>query len=328
MNRKLLTPLAILAFFLGGSEFAFGLTGFVLGDAANYAVIYQAGGNNHLDINNGPGLANASVNGKIGIANSPNPPNNGDLQLSGPETINGNIDFSGNVNDNGPYSGNIVVNGTISGGHANVRTDMDNLTALSSTLGAENNLLGPTVALNSGATITAANANMTDGSGNLIFTVSGISAPNGTLTITGDGTHKFVFNISAAADANFHFNQIVLGGGLTSDDVLFNFFGGSDVTHTGGPTLDINSGYDGSHLNNIITGTFLDPNGAISIVSTRLDGRLFGGDSVNEQIVSGAQINAPTTVPDGGSAVALLGIALAGLEGARRLIRPKREFGS
>ena len=44
-----------------------------------------------------------------------------------------------------------------------------------------------------------------------------------------------------------------------------------------------------------------------------LDGRLFGGDSTNMQIVSGAYVDAPTTstsVPDGGTTVALLGIGL------------------
>jgi hypothetical protein len=323
MNRKLLTPLVILALFLGGSDFAFGLTGFILGDAANYAVIYQAGGNNDLNINNGVGSMNSSVNGNIGIANSPSTvcptcTNNGKLQLSGPETINGNIDFSGAVNDNGPYSGNIVVNGTISGGHANVRTDMDYLTTLSSTLGAE---LGSSVALNTGATITADGTlghGMLDASGNLVFTVSGINAPNGILTINGNGVNKVVFNISAAADANFHFNQIVLGGGLTSDDVLFNFFGGSN--EIGGPTLDINANSSSSN-SNVLQGTFLDPNGAISVVNTVLDGRVFGGDSTNEAIVSGAQINAPPSVPDPGATLLLMGLGLAFLAGAKRKFR-------
>jgi len=44
-----------------------------------------------------------------------------------------------------------------------------------------------------------------------------------------------------------------------------------------------------------------------------------GGDSMAIGNVTG-----PRTVPDGGSAVALLGIALAGLEGARRLIRARK----
>src|SRR5439155_26258629 len=54
-------------------------TGFTLADAANYAVIYQAGGNNQLNINNGPGLNGLAVNGNIGIDNTA--PKNGKLQL-------------------------------------------------------------------------------------------------------------------------------------------------------------------------------------------------------------------------------------------------------
>jgi len=279
--------------------------GFTLGDAANYAVIYQAGGSNQLGINNGPGLNGLAVNGNIGIDNTS--PNNGKLQLSGPLVLNSNVDFAGTytqgTQDNGPYSGNIQVNGTISGGHANVHADMLYLNNLSTTLGGE---AGTSVALNTGATISGASGTL-DAFGDRVFTVSGISAPNGTLTINGDGISKVVFNISAAANGNFHFNSIVLGGGLTSDDVLFNFFGGTNATLTGGPTLDINS--NGTTL----FGTFLDPNGMISITHSILDGRIFGGDTHNMQIVSGALINAPPNVPDNGSTAMLLGLAVVGL---------------
>jgi hypothetical protein len=289
-------------------------TAFVLGDAANYAVIFQGGGNNDLNINNGPGINHIAVNGDIGIDNTP--PNNGSLQLTGPLTLNSDVHFAGVVNDNGPYSGNIVVNGTISGGHTNVHTDMVTLNALSSTLGAE---AGTSVALNTGATINAASGTF-DGSGNSVFTVSGISAPNGTLTINGDGVHDVVFNVDAAHDGNFHFNRIVLGGGLTSDHVLFNFFGGNPITLSGGPTLDINSNFS-SNSNFQLYGVFLDPYGTVSINDSVLNGRIFGGDSHNEQIVSGAEINAPT-VPDAGATLLLMGLGLAFLVGA------KKKFGS
>jgi hypothetical protein len=43
----------------------------------------------------------------------------------------------------------------------------------------------------------------------------------------------------------------------------------------------------------------------------------------NSSYVTGA-ITAATTVPDGGSAVALLGVALAGIEGARRIFRARK----
>lgn len=45
------------------------------------------------------------------------------------------------------------------------------------------------------------------------------------------------------------------------------------------------------------TATWLNPNGAMSAVHTTINGRFFGGDTVNQQIVSGANINAPTPEP-------------------------------
>jgi hypothetical protein len=285
-------------------------TGFVLGDAANYSVIFQGGGNNVLNINNGPGINGLAVNGNIGIDNTS--PNNGVLQLSGPLTLNADVHFAAaytqGVQDNGPYSGNIQVNGTISGGHANVHSDMVYLNNLSTTLGGEG---GTSVALNSGSTISGASG-VLDGSGNRVFSVTGLNAPNGTLTINGDGVHKVVFNIGFSG--GFHFNNIVLGGGLTSDDVLFNFFGGNSATLTGGPTMDVNANYSG--VAGALYGTFLDPFGTISVVNVVISGRVFGGDSHNEQIVSGAEISAPpglSSVPDTGSTLALLGFGISSL---------------
>lgn len=286
-----------------------GLSGFDLGDADNYGVLFQGGGGNALNINNGPGIAGLAENGAIGIGGT------GSLQLSGPLVLNANIDFAGAVVDNAPYTGNITVNGVISGGHANVQADLNYLNNLSLTLGAE---AGTSVAINigNGANQTInASAGAIDASGNRVFNVTSLSTVNGsTLTINGDGTHKVVLNFANAASFN---GVIVLTGGLTSDDVLFNVYGGTSATLSGGPTLSINS--NGGVLN----GTFLDPFGEVSIVHSVLDGRLFGGDSHNEQIVSGALINAPATspaAPDGGSTLLLMGLGLATLAAARRLI--------
>lgn len=284
-----------------------GLTGFDLGDSYNYVCIFQGGGGNTLNINNPASLDAHTDGGNIGIAGT------GQLGLSGPLTINGNIDFSGSVNPTGyqtttpPYTagGNVTVNGTITGGHANVQTDMNNLNSLSATLGAE---AGTSVALANGVNINAASGKI-DGMGNSVFSVSSINAPNGNLTITGDGTHKVVVNISASADASFHFNTVTLLGGLTSNDVMFNFFGGSSSTLSGGPGLDLNSN------GQTIAGIFLDPYGDISLVSTILDGRLYGGDSHNEQIVSGGTLVAQQipSAPDAASTSLLLGMALSGV---------------
>jgi hypothetical protein len=103
---------------------------------------------------------------------------------------------------------------------------------------------------------------------------------------------------------------------------LFNFVGGANLS--GGPTLDLNNG-GGSPSNSsyLSRGIFLDPNGMVNVTNSNVLGRVFGGDSHDFQFISGSNIAAPGTVPDGGSAVALLGIALVGIEGARRLIHAR-----
>ena len=73
-----------------------------------------------------------------------------------------------------------------------------------------------------------------------------------------------VLNIGFSA--NLH-GQILLAGGLTGDHVLINLFGTN--------ALDVNT-------NGLATfGTFLDPNGTMSAVSTDIQGRWFGGDDAN-----------------------------------------------
>lgn len=280
------------------------LSGFALGDAANYGVLFEGNGGNKLNINNGPGLNGLAANGNIGIDLT------GFLQLSGPLVVNGNVDFANSVNDNGPYSGNVVVNGTISGGHANVHTDLVNMNGLSSTLGGE---MGTSLAIDTsgGSQIVDVSAGKLDGSGNKVFNVSSINFGNSqTLTINGDGAHKVVFNFASAASFG---GKILLTGGLTFDDVLFNIFGGDNTTLSGGPTLQINNNGD------ILTGVFLDPNGMVSIVHSILNGRIFGGDSHDEQIVSGALINTPSVqVPDAGSSLLLLSMGMGFVAAAKK----------
>lgn len=123
-----------------------------------------------------------------------------------------------------------------------------------------------------------------------VFDVTSFSLNNGqTLTIHGDGTDSVVINFTASE--NFHGN-VALTGGLTPDQVLFNFVGGSALT--GGPTLDLNNG-GGSPSNSsyLSQGIFLDPNGPVSITNSNVLGRVFGGDSHDFQFVSGSNITAP-----------------------------------
>jgi hypothetical protein len=244
--------------------------GFSLGDAANFAVLYEGNGGNTLNYNN------SDVTGNIGIGLT------GQAQLNGPGTITGSINFS--AGNTGQYSDSgVTVTGGVNYNVADVTTALNTVNLLSQTLGA---LSGNSVAIASGGSVLAS-AGQFHG-GDSVFTVSSVSFPNGTFTITGDGIHNVVLNVGFAAAFN---GSIVLAGGLKSDQVLINFTGGDYTTLSGGDTLTIST----SGLTT--TGTFLDPNGDYQINHSVLDGRLFGGDTHNVSIVSGATIVAPVPEP-------------------------------
>src|SRR5262249_24853784 len=80
--------------------------------------------------------------------------------------------------------------------------------------------------------------------------------------------------------------NVVLTGGLTPDNVIFNFVGGSGFNDD--PALSFNVGAGG-----LARGIFLDPNGKISSNASNILGRLFGGGSNNFQFNGGSNITAP-----------------------------------
>lgn len=165
-----------------------------------------------------------------------------------------------------------------------MQTDINNLNSLSSALGGESGT-SLSVSLNNGQSQTInASSGTLDANGNYVFKVNSFQFNNGsTLTINGGADQYVVLNF--AANAQFG-GTIQLSGGITSDHVLFNLAGNNN-------TLQISANAA------TLTGTFLDANGNISIDHSVLNGRLFGGDSQNEQIVSGALINAPVSpVPE------------------------------
>lgn len=294
---KIFCALTLLCFCAVSPAFA---DGFSLGDSANYAVLYEGNGGHQLSI------TNVTVNGNIGVGGT------GTVAFSGPGTINGSLSFSATntgqfSNSNGMNVGPTSTNYNV----AAVSADLTYLNNLSSTLGGD---AGTSVSITGGGnggnqTINASSGNLVNG--NEVFTVSSVNFVNGaTLTINGDGLgHNVVFNIASSGDGQFG-GVIVLTGGLTSDNVLFNFIGGANLM-----------GGDSSQLNNngaaFLTGTFLDPNGAISVVHTDLNGRVFGGDTSDMAIVSGDTITSPAGVPEPSSAL-LLGVALCSVAGLRK----------
>jgi hypothetical protein len=267
-------------------------------DASQFAVLGQFS-NNQTNFNNG------TIRGDIGIG-SPR-----QYTISNGSVV-GSIRFSGASNttgltpdpDPGSNPGPFTVSGggTVSGGvvanDSVVTSALNYSNDLSQFLGGESG--NTTFAnLNSSATINASSGTLFSGNlvdGNALgsyrlFSVSNVNLSNGTtLTINGSATDQVVLNVN---DNNPAFNgRILLTGGITSDQVLINMFGGTYATHMGGPTLTISTNGETT------TGTFLDPNGGMQISHSVLDGRFFGGDVTNQQIVSGADINAPPpTVP-------------------------------
>jgi hypothetical protein len=256
--------------------------GFILGGGADQFAVLGQFSNNQTNFNNG------TITGDVGIGATRQ------FTISN-ATVNGSIRFSGTQNESGLSGGAIPGPGpyTVSGGGtvsgavvANdpVVTSAINYTNinLSQTLGGE---AGTNLTLTSTQTILASSGTL-DAGGNRVFDTTSVNLNNASiLTISGSASDFVVVNVT---DSNPAFNgQIVLTGGITPDQVLFNMFGGNYTTHTGGPTLTISTN------GQVTRGIFLDPNGGMQINHSVLNGRFFGGDVTNQQIVSGADINAP-----------------------------------
>jgi hypothetical protein len=286
--------------------------GYSLGGGSNFAILFEGGGNNTLQV------TNVTVNYNVGVGGT------GLMTDSGPSTINGAIDFSAaNTGQFSNNNGSDVIAGGVHYNVSAVASALNDVNTLNSTLGAES---GTNISIGTGSGQTLAvnaSAGVLDANGNRVFKVIGFNTTNGNvLTINGDGAGDSVVLNFIGLSANFN-NQVVLNN-ISADQVLYNFVGGSGLT--GGPTLQINDNLSNNTPNcklgqYCVQGDFLDPNGPISVTNAFVFGRVFGGDTHDFQYVSGADIDAPPTPEPAHTAfvlVLILGIALAA---RKKLIR-------
>jgi hypothetical protein len=273
-----------------------------LGLAMNYDVLYEGTGGHNLSI------SNVTVMGNIGVGGT------GAVQFSGPGTITGGLDFyaanSGQYHStNGSNVGPTSVNYSV----AAVASALSTVNGLSSSLSGGNSLsISGTQSINE----SAGQLQTVNGVTYRVFNVTSYSENNGNVvTINGNGSGNPVI-------LNFAFNgDVNLGGdvtlsGLTSDQVLWNFT-------TSGKNISLNNNASSFPPPLAFQGDILAPNDAISLVNASFNGRVFGGDSSDMQIVSGDHVVQPASTPEPSSIIlALLGCA--GLVVTR--LRAKRRF--
>jgi hypothetical protein len=268
--------------------------GFDLGGASSYDILLTGNGGQVT-------LRNSTNVGNIGV---------GSLDQLTPSLVasnsleNGRVDFADAAIV--ASSGSTVTGGTFSNITA-VNMDFLSMSSLSASLGT---VTGTSLSINlSGGSQTILAGNGFSTNGNRVFDVStnGFNF-SGFSTLTIDGQNlgqSVVLNFKGFGTNGWGLGagNIVLTGGLTPDQVLWN------TTGSGVP-MGLNSyslAGDTTHPGFSFSGVYLDPLGQIDVDTTILHGRLFGGnDSI---LITNSRLD---SIPEP-STYALLGLGLLGI---------------
>jgi Ice-binding-like len=268
------TSIIVFAFF--GLAIIGNATSINLGPAADYGVL----GVNGAAINTGATVHLSSgpliVNGNVGSGD------NGQFQADGGGHINGRLDFAPSATVN-------PGNDTFSGGLHQI-----SFTSIEQAVQNEANFVQSLTPTQSLTSITNATTLNSTGGQNVISIAQNIHLSDGNLTLNGSASDVFIFQIKGTMELSGNSN-IVLTGGLTPNNVLFDFIGAGSQFQTSGQSKT--------------AGIFLAEDRAINITGGVHDSEFISGVSLSFQ--SNPTVNQPQNgVPDGGSTFLLMSVGL------------------
>lgn len=220
-----------------------------LGLAANYAV---------LDYNSGSTFL---FNGSTEVAGDVAMAQNTKINFVKPAVINGTLYEDSGVT--GTNNGITITGGTKSASLATAVSEASSASTTAKGLTATGTIAGGSVSVtNPGNSVTfngVAGQNVVDLTN---FTLNG----GGTFTIHGTSSETFIINVSG----NFTVpdGKIVLTGGVTANNVLFNITGTGATVTMGGPSSEV-------------LGTILAPSRAVSLSDGTLIGAVISGSNIS-----------------------------------------------
>lgn len=182
--------------------------------------------------------------------------------MSGSSLINGTLSLNtaGRLNKSGTS--------TVVGIQQNSATDgvLDQAVADALTASQSAAALPPTITSITKVTISnpSQNITITGGIGINVLNITNLNISNGTLTLNAPHGGSFIMNVSGSF-ALSGASRIVLAGGITPSDVLYNFVGsGGGVAMSGGAS---------------VVGILLAPQRGISVSSSTVTGQIISGGS-------------------------------------------------
>ena len=281
-----------------------GGTAFDLGSAGGWAILElgngTVGSDTHINNPSPPAIADGNV-GIVGYVNNGNPAG-GTFNSSGPDVTGGLY-----VGTGASYSlsGGAQIQGGVTQNYAPLTgptTNPGGAPVYNDALAAYNFAKG----LSGSAHADVTGATTFNSAG--VYNIGTVNVSGANITINGSASDYYIFQITTKFNMQ-NAAEIVLNGGITADHVLWVLENGIDVTTSGGLNQET-----------ILRGTFLGMQGSHMNLSP---GALYGEVALDGDIslASGASVINPPTVPDGGSTVALLGLALTGVAGFARKFR-------